>query len=80
MKSLFTWITLPLLALSLQTRADDPPPPEGLPSPYFVDELHCSGIHVRDIREGWLLEADEVEPARKVDQAEMCNRLCDLRH
>lgn len=46
-----------------------------LPSPYFIDELHCSGINVRDINEGWLLSKDEVEAARKVEHQETCEKI-----
>ncbi len=46
-----------------------------LASPYFVDEMHCSGINTPEISEGWLLSKEEVEPARKLTQEEMCERV-----
>ena len=48
---------------------------EGLPSPYFIDEVHCSGLNVHDVRANWLLAEEEVAPARKIEDAEMCERM-----
>lgn len=67
-------ITLALLT-SVISQAQEPAPVEGLPSPYFIDEVHCTGINVPIIHEGWLLTKEEVEPARKVEEADLCERL-----
>src|SRR5579862_1744614 len=48
---------------------------DGLPSPYFVDDVHCQGNRVREVNEGWLLSKDEVEAARKVENQETCESL-----
>jgi hypothetical protein len=50
-------------------------PEELLPSPYFVDDVHCAGNHVREVTEGWLLSKDEVEASQKVETQDTCENL-----
>jgi hypothetical protein len=69
-------LTLSLLLAGAVCHAAEPGvPDDALPSPYFIDEIHCSGINLPNIKEGWLLTQDEVEPARKVEEADMCERV-----
>ncbi|MEK6705427.1 MAG: hypothetical protein AABZ06_06540 [Bdellovibrionota bacterium] len=51
------------------------PSEELLPSPYFIDEVHCEGINVLDISESWLLSKEDVDAAKKVEGKETCENL-----
>jgi len=62
------------LATTASVYADELPREEGLPSPYFIDEVHCEGNHVHEVRGGFYAP-DEVEAANKVESHESCENL-----
>ena len=64
------------LLTAIATQAQDTALAEGpLASPYFVDEMHCSGLNSPEVEETWLLSREEVEPAKKLSQQNMCERV-----
>ena len=70
MKKMICFVTGALLLTAGSVLAAESPSEELLPSPYFIDEVHCDGINVHDISESWLLSKDDVDAAKKVERKE----------
>ena len=75
MKKMICFVTGALLLTAGSVLAAESPSEELLPSPYFIDEVHCDGINVHDISESWLLSKDDVDAAKKVERKETCENL-----
>jgi hypothetical protein len=74
---LLLWLT----AISLTALADsdefDETQSAPLPSPYFVDGVHCNGNRTRKVP-GIFIPAEEVEIATKIEAQEECESLASL--
>jgi len=77
MKKYLLLLILPILLKSVTAvaSASEDANAGPLPSPYFVDEVHCTGLNSPNIQETWLLSKEEVEPAKKLEQEDMCERV-----
>lgn len=56
------------MIFTFQTQAQD----DTLPSPYFIDDVHCENLKFREISESWLFPKDKVNTASQIKNRKDC--------
>jgi hypothetical protein len=72
------FLTIFLMAQATLAYADNDPvytQDDVLPSPYFIDGVHCIGTNQKEVSESWLVSKEEVEITQQIESQEDCEEL-----